>query len=81
MDDCKCSPFFNSGFTFFRQGGKKIIKEKIQFDPIHLMGTFLNPKTRKMKHLSVRQREECIKYFKQEMLLFDVNYHVQSPKR
>ncbi|CAF1114683.1 unnamed protein product [Rotaria sp. Silwood1] len=35
------------------------------------MGTFLNPKTRKMKHLSVEQREQCIEYIKQEMLLFD----------
>ena len=35
------------------------------------MATFLNPKTRKMKHLSVEQREQCMEYIKQEMLLFD----------
>jgi hypothetical protein len=42
------------------------------------MGTFFNPKTRKMNHLSLKQREECIEYVKQEMLLFDTNEQVQS---
>lgn len=42
------------------------------------MATFVNPKTRKMKHLSLRQREESIEYVKQEMLLFDVDDSVPS---
>ncbi len=67
-----------TGFSFFRQRAKQIIKEMIHFDPIHLMGTFLNPKTRKMNHLSAKQREECIEYVKQEMLLFDTNQEVES---
>jgi hypothetical protein len=37
------------------------------------MATFFNTKTRKMKHLFTRQRDECIEYVKQEMLLFDVD--------
>jgi hypothetical protein len=44
------------------------------------MATFLNPKTRKMKHLSSMQKEECIESIKQEMLLFDVDDRVKSPK-
>jgi hypothetical protein len=67
-----------TGFSFFRQRAKQIIKEMINFDPIHLMGTFFNPKTRKMNHLSVKQREECIEYVKQEMLIFDVDQKVKS---
>ena len=50
----------------------------ITFDPIHLTGTFFNPKTRKMNHISAKQREECIEYVKQEMLLFDSDQQVQS---
>lgn len=69
---------FFTGFGFFRQRAKQIIKEMINFDPIHLMGTFFNPKTRKMNHLSAKQREECIEYVKQEMLLFDTNQQVES---
>jgi hypothetical protein len=71
--------FFFTGFTYFRTRAKQIIKEKIQFDPIQLMGTFLNPKSRKMKHLSAIQRDECIEYVKEEMLLFDVDDSVKSP--
>jgi len=37
------------------------------------MATFLNPKTRKMKHLSISQREECMEHIHREMALFDVN--------
>ena len=77
------SPFYLSkvlftGFGFFRQRAKQMIKEMINFDPIHLMGTFFNPKTRKMNHLSTKQREECIEYVKQEMLLFDTNQQVEA---
>jgi hypothetical protein len=61
-----------TGFNFFRQRAKQVIKEMINFDPIHLMGTF-NPKPRKMNHLTAKQREECIEYAKQEMLLFDAD--------
>jgi hypothetical protein len=50
----------------------------IDYDPIHLMATFLNPKTRKMNHLSPKRKDECIEYVKQEMLLFDVNQNVKS---
>jgi hypothetical protein len=50
----------------------------INFEPIHLMGNFFNPKTRKMSHLTVKQREECIEYVKQEMLLFDVDQQIKS---
>ncbi|CAF3465853.1 unnamed protein product [Rotaria socialis] len=32
-----------------------------------------------MKHLSSKEREECLEYVKQEMLLVDVNDHVASP--
>ena len=42
------------------------------------MGTFLKPKTQKMKHLSAKQREECIECVKEEILFFDVDQHVKS---
>lgn len=45
------------------------------------MGTFLNVKTWKMKHLSQQQRDECIEYVKQEMLIFDDNQHITSSTR
>jgi hypothetical protein len=64
---------------FFRQRAKQVIKEMISFDFIHLMGTFFNPKTRKMTFLTAKQREECIEYVKQEMLIFDVDQQVPSP--
>ena len=66
-------------FFFFRQRAKQILMEMIIFDPLHLMATFLNPKTRKMNHLSTKQREECIEYIKEEMLLVDVDHHVKLP--
>ena len=50
----------------------------ISFDAIHHMGTFFHPKTQKMKHLSAKQREECIEYGKEEILLFDVDQHVKT---
>lgn len=71
--------WFFIGMNYFRQRAKQVIKEKISFDPIHLMGTFFNCKTRKMKHLSPKEREECFEHVKQEMLLLDVNDHVASP--
>jgi hypothetical protein len=55
-----------------------VVKEKINFDLIHFMGTLFNPKTRKMNHLTAKQRDECIEYVKQEMLIFDVNQQVKS---
>ena len=58
-----------------------MLEEKISFESIHLMGTFFNPKTRKMKHLSQKQRDECIEYMKQEMLIFDADQHIISPTR
>ena len=64
--------------TFLRERAKQIMNEKISFDPIHLMGTFFNPKTRKMKHLSRAQQQQCIEYVKQEMLLMDTDQHVGS---
>lgn len=67
--------------AFFRQRAKQTIKDKISFDPIHLMGTFFNPKTRKMKHLSQKQQEECIQFVKQEMLIMDADQHVGSPPK
>ncbi|CAF1381928.1 unnamed protein product [Didymodactylos carnosus] len=63
----------DKGSSYFCTRAKQIMKEKIQFDPIQLTGTFFNPKTRRMKHLSTRQRDECIVYVKQEMLLFDID--------
>lgn len=66
---------------FFRRRAKQIIKELISFDPIHLMATFFNSKTRKMTFLTTKQREECIEYVKQEMLNFDVDQHVPSPSQ
>lgn len=38
------------------------------------MGTFFNPKTRKMK-----QRAKCFEYVKQETLLFGTNHQMESP--
>ncbi|CAF3719510.1 unnamed protein product [Adineta steineri] len=67
------------GIMFFRQRAKQVMKEMICFDPIHLMGTFFNPKTRHMKHLTAKQREECIEYVKQEMLMMDIDHQVQLP--
>ena len=68
------------GMTFLRERAKQIMNEKISFDSIHLMGTFFNPKTRKMKHLSrAQQQQQCIEYVKQEMLLMDIYQHVGSP--
>jgi hypothetical protein len=67
------------GIMFFRQRAKQVIKEMISFDPIHLMGAFFNPKTRRMAFLTAKQREECIEYVKQEMLIFDVHQKVPSP--
>jgi len=64
--------------SFIQSKSETNYKRKIQLDPIHLMGTFLNSKIRKMKYLYVRQEEECIEYIKQQMLLFDVDNHVKS---
>ncbi|CAF1110190.1 unnamed protein product [Adineta ricciae] len=67
------------GIMFFRQRAKQIMKQMIIFDPIHLIETFFNPKTRKMTFLTAKQREECLEYVKQEMLIFDVDQQVPSP--
>ncbi|CAF1457130.1 unnamed protein product [Rotaria sordida] len=32
-----------------------------------------------MKHLSAKQREECIEYVKRKILFFDIDHHVKSP--
>ena len=41
------------------------------YHPIHLMSLFLNPRTRKMKQCTAEQRNSCLEYIKQEMILFD----------
>ncbi|CAF1346213.1 unnamed protein product [Rotaria sordida] len=46
---------------------------EVMFDyhPIHLMTLFLNPRTRKMKQCIDYQRNSCLEYIKQEMIIFD----------
>ena len=66
---------------FLRQRAKQIIKEKIPFDHMHLMGTFFNPKTRKMKHLLSAQQQRRSEYVKQETLIIDVEEHAGSPPK
>jgi hypothetical protein len=41
------------------------------YHPIHLMALFLNPGTRKMKQCSNTERNTCLEYIKQEMIMFD----------
>ena len=70
--------FFSQASVYFCQRARQVIQEMISFDTIHLIGTFFNPKTRRMKDSSARQMAECIEYVKSEMQLFDVDQHVKS---
>ncbi|CAF0926191.1 unnamed protein product [Rotaria sordida] len=56
---------------FFRQRGKILIDAMLDYHPIHLMTLFLNPRTRKMKQCTNSQRQSCLEYIKQEMIMFD----------
>ncbi|CAF4122372.1 unnamed protein product, partial [Rotaria sordida] len=56
---------------FFRQRGKILIDAMFDYHPIHLMALFLNPRTRKMKQCTNSQRQSCLEYIKQEMIMFD----------
>jgi hypothetical protein len=41
------------------------------YHPIHLMALFVNPRTKKMKQCTNTERNSCLEYVKQEMLIFD----------
>ena len=41
------------------------------YHPIHFMALFLNPRTRKMKQCTNDERNSCLEYIKQEMIIFD----------
>ncbi|CAF1331161.1 unnamed protein product [Rotaria sordida] len=57
--------------TFFRTHGKLSMEVICDYHPIHLMTLFLNPRTRKMKQCTDYQRNSCLEYIKQEMIIFD----------
>jgi hypothetical protein len=57
--------------TFFRQRGMILLETMFDYHPIHLMALFLNPKTRKMKQCTNDQRNSCLEYIKEEMIMFD----------
>jgi hypothetical protein len=64
---------------FFRERGMILLDAMFDYHPVHLMALFLNPRTRKMKQCTNNQRNSCIEYIKQEMILFDaVNDLIQS---
>ncbi|CAF1411802.1 unnamed protein product [Rotaria sordida] len=62
---------YEKDMMFFRQRGKILIDAMFDYHPIHLMALFLNPRTRKMKQCTNSQRQSCLEYIKQEMIMFD----------
>lgn len=60
--------------VFFCERAKILLDIMFDYHPVHLMALFLNPRTRKMKQCSSTQRNCCLEYVKQEMLLFDASY-------
>lgn len=64
---------------FFRERGMILLDTMFDYHPIHLMGLFLNPRTRKMKQCTNDQRNSCIEYIKEEMILFDATAVVVQP--
>lgn len=56
---------------FFRERGIILLEAMLDYHPIHLMALFLNPKTRKMKQCTIDQRNSCLEYIKEEMIMFD----------
>lgn len=63
--------FLTIDVIFFRERGVILLDAMFDYHPIHLMALFLNPRTRKMKQCTNGQRNSCIEYIKEEMILFD----------
>lgn len=56
---------------FFRERGMFLLDSMFDYHPVHLMALSLNSRTRKMKQCTNNQRNSCIGYIKEEMILFD----------
>jgi len=63
--------FFTIDILFFRQRAKILMEVMFDYHPIHFMALFLNSRTRKMKQCTNDQRNSCLEYIKQEMIIFD----------
>ena len=72
--------FLITDVMFFRERGMILLDAMFDYHPIHLMALFLNPRTRRMKQCTSDQRNSCIEYIKEEMILFDATGVVVQPK-
>ncbi|CAF3308250.1 unnamed protein product [Rotaria socialis] len=62
--------FFTIDILFFRPRAKILMEVMFGYHPIHFMTFFFNPRTRKMQQYTSDERNSCLEYIKQEMIIF-----------